>query len=192
MNTISDKNISVIVAITGASGSIYGHELIKQLRQSPSNINISLVYSPNGKEVSQFECVPLFTAEKGLQVFEHDDMFAPPASGSAGYDAMFIAPCSMGTLGHIASGCTQNLIHRAADVMLKERKPLVLMIREAPLSLIQIENMATITRAGAVVFPASPFFYHHPSDTNDLISALVSRMIATAGLGAPTVIWGKK
>lgn len=191
MNTGSDNSSKVIVAITGASGAVYGRELLRQLVATDNVNHIALIFSKNGNEVWNYENVMDIPVSDKIIVFGNDDFFAAPASGSAGFDAMFIAPCSMGTLAAIASGTAGTLIHRAADVMLKERRPLLLMTREAPLSLIHIENMEKVTRAGAIVFPASPFFYNHPKDLRDAISALVSRLVSMAGLSSPSFEWGK-
>ncbi len=191
MNTGSDKISKVIVAVTGASGAVYGLELIRQLVGIECIKDIAVIFSENGSKVWDYEKVMDIPESKKITVFENNDMFAAPASGSAGYQAMFVAPCSMGTLASVAAGTAGTLILRAADVMLKERRPLILMTREAPLSLIHIENMNRVTRAGAIVFPASPFFYHHPKDLREAISALVSRLISITGISAPGFEWGK-
>lgn len=191
MNTGSDKISKVIVAITGASGAVYGLELIKQLVALECIKDIAVIYSENGSKVWDFEKVMDIPVSKKITVFENNDMFACPASGSAGYQAMFAAPCSMGTLASIAAGTAGTLILRAADVMLKERKPLILLSREAPLSLIHIKNMERVTQAGAIVFPASPFFYHHPKNLHEAISALISRLLSIAGISNPEFQWGK-
>lgn len=110
------------------------------------------------------------------------DFFSPPASGSAGYDAMIIVPCSVGTLGRIAAGTAEDLMTRAADVILKERKKLVLVVRETPYSRIHLQNMLTVTDAGGIICPASPGFYHHPADLAALCSTVVDRALALAGI----------
>lgn len=191
MNTGSDKISKVIVAITGASGAVYGLELIKQLVALECIKDIAVIYSENGSKVWDFEKVMDIPVSKKITVFENNDMFACPASGSAGYQAMFIAPCSMGTLASVAAGTAGTLILRAADVLLKERRPLILLAREAPLSLIHIKNMERVTQAGAIVFPASPFFYHHPKNLHEAISALISRLLSIAGISNPEFQWGK-
>lgn len=191
MNIISKPISKVIVAITGASGALYGHELIRQLVALPEIEQIGLIFSQNGLEVWNFEKVAPIPESDKIVRFDCQDMFSAAASGSAGFQAMFVTPCSMGTLAHIAAGTTSNLIHRSADVMLKERRPLLLMVRESPFSLIHIENMERVTRAGAVVFPASPFFYHHPTGLHEAVEALVSRMLSFTGIATPTAEWGK-
>lgn len=190
MNIISESISKVIVAITGASGSLYGAELIRQLIAVNSVSQIAILLSENGKNVFDFEKATPISESSKITFFDNSDLFAAPASGSAGFNAMFIAPCSMGSLAGIANGQSSNLILRAADVMLKERKPLVLMVRESPYSLIHLENMTRATHAGAIIFPASPFYYHHPKNIQELVSALVSRMLNVAGISQPEIEWG--
>ena len=179
MSTGSNKISKVIVAVTGASGAIYGFELIKQLTKIDSINSISVIFSENGLKVWEYENKVEIPKSEKINILNNNDLFASPASGSSGYQAMFITPCSMGTLGSIAAGISNTLILRAADVMLKERKTLILMTREAPLSLIHIENMGKVTRSGAIIFPASLFFYNHPKDLNTAVSALY-RLISTS------------
>jgi len=192
MNTNSDKISKVVVAVTGASGALYGLELLRQLTALDTIKHIALVFSENGSAVWDFEKVMDIPVSSKIKLFENNDLFADPASGSSGYQAMFVAPCSMGTLASVAAGTAGNLIHRAADVMLKERRSLVLLTREAPLSLIHIENMERVTRAGGIIFPASPFFYHHPQSIGDATSALVSRLLSITGLSSPEIEWDKQ
>lgn len=187
MNTASEK---IIVGITGASGSVYGYKLIQRLLTLPEVTEIAVVFSATGRQVWDFELnLPLPEHDK-IKVYRPDDLFAPPASGSAAYSAMIIAPCSMGSCGKLASGVSDNLLTRAADVMLKEKRPLVLMFRESPLSRVHLQNLLNLSDAGAIIAPASPFFYHHPQTQDDLLDALVSRLICWAGLGEPDVKWG--
>lgn len=124
-----------------------------------------------------------------IRIFDNDDLFAPPASGSADYDAMAVVPCSVGTLGRIACGVSQSLIERAADVMLKERRRLVLVVRETPLSLIHLRNMTALTEAGAVVLPASPGFYARPSSVEELCRSVAERVTALLGISGPRYRW---
>ncbi len=191
MNIISEPISKVVVAITGASGSMYGASLIKQLLAVESITQIAVVFSDNGKSVWDFENAGSIPESGKIMFYENHDLFVALASGSAGFNVMFVAPCSMGSLAGIATGHSNNLILRAADVMLKERKPLVLMVREAPYSLVHLENMTRATQAGAIVFPASPFYYHHPENIQQLISPLVSRMLSVAGIAQPEVEWGQ-
>ena len=124
-----------------------------------------------------------------VEVFDNGDMFASVASGSAVWDAMAVVPCSMGTLGRIASGASDSLITRAADVMLKERRPLALVVRETPLNLIHLRNMVTVTEAGGVVLPASPSFYSRPGSVEELCSTVSQRVAAILGVDTPKYEW---
>lgn len=190
MNINSDPISKVIVAITGASGSRYGLETLRQLVALDSIQEIAVIFSENGSKVWDFEKVSDIPVSDKISVFDNNDLFASPASGSSLYQAMFVTPCSVGSLAGMAAGTASNLILRAADVMLKERRLLVLLVREAPFSLIHLENMKTVTLAGGIVFPASPFFYHHPANLQEAISALISRMLSVCGVTPPTVQWG--
>lgn len=153
--------MKIVVAVTAASGALYARLCLEQLLRAEEVSEIALVYSAHAREVADFEGVTL-PEDPRIRIFDNDDLFAPPASGSADYDAMAVVPCSVGTLGRIACGISQSLIERAADVMLKERRRLVLVVRETPLSLIHLRNMTALTEAGAVVLPASPGFYAPP------------------------------
>lgn len=179
----------IIVAICGASGSIYGIRLLKALLNKP--VNIYLIISNAGYKVLEHETgysgesFPSFLKDKGviihndanLNIYEQDDFFAPPASGSFKNDGMVIAPCSMKTLASIASGVADNLIHRAADVSLKEKRPLILLPRETPLSIIHLKNMYTAAKAGATIMPPSPSFYSNPKNISDLVDSVIARVL---------------
>lgn len=140
--------MKIVVAVTAASGALYARLCLEQLLRAEEVSEIALVYSAHAREVADFEGVTL-PEDPRIRIFDNDDLFAPPASGSADYDAMAVVPCSVGTLGRIACGISQSLIERAADVMLKERRRLVLVVRETPLSLIHLRNMTALTEAGA-------------------------------------------
>jgi len=171
----------IIVGITGASGSIYGKRIIEVL--VANSYLIDIIFSETGKKVFEYEtgmAVEEFInslPEEQVALFDHNNLFAPPSSGSYKTTGMIIAPCSAGTLGHIASGITDNLIHRAADVTLKEKRPLVLVFRETPLNRIHIENMLRATDAGATVLPASPGFYGKSETVEDLVNFVVERTL---------------
>lgn len=181
----------IIVAITGASGSIYAKHLLEKLINLKSKPDeVSLIFSDNGKKVWDFEVGEFAINSKIVHQYSNKDFFAPVASGSAGYDGMIIIPCSMGTLGRIASGTSEDLISRSADVMLKERKKLILVTREAPLNLIHIENMKTITLAGGMIYPASPSFYSKPSTKDELEMTLVNRVLDILGFESEINRWG--
>ena len=155
-----------VVAITAASGAIYARLTIERLLASPCVSEIALVCSRHAREVMAHEGVSL-PVDGRIREYANDDMFAPPASGSARYDGMAVVPSTVGTVGRVAAGTAQSLIERAADVMLKERRRLVFVVRETPLSLIHLRNMAALTEAGAVILPASPSFYAAPQGVED-------------------------
>ncbi len=168
---------ALLVGITGASGSIYAYRFLQRLAEidHPAEVIVSEV----GKKVFKFETgIPVENLLKfARKVYDPSDFFTPPASGSSSYLGMVVIPCSMGTLSAVANGSSINLIHRAADVMLKERKPLILVIRESPLNIIHIENMLKVARAGGIIFPAMPSFYGRPKTLDELIDQFIERLI---------------
>ncbi|HVR63632.1 MAG TPA: UbiX family flavin prenyltransferase [Polyangia bacterium] len=172
--------MKLVVAVGGASGSIYAKRLLDILATMREWVDVGLCFSQSGAEVWAHElgAVPEYPFKR------HNlrDFRAPFASGSAGWDAMVVIPCSTGGLARIAHGVSDDLIGRAADVMLKERRRLVLVVRETPLSLIHIENMATVTRAGGVVLPAAPSFYSKPASIEALLDTVVARVLDQVGL----------
>jgi len=181
----------IIVAVTGASGSVYAKHILDKLSALKDEIaEVSLIFSDNGRKVWEYEVGEVNIYSNNIHRYSNDDFFAPVASGSAGYDSMIIIPCTMGTLGRIASGTSDDLIARAADVMLKERKQLILVTREAPLNLIHIENMRAITLAGGIVYPASPSFYSKPASKEELELTLVDRVLDIMGLDSGIARWG--
>ncbi|MBO5771096.1 MAG: UbiX family flavin prenyltransferase [Alistipes sp.] len=181
--------MKIVVAVTAASGAVYARGLLTQLVACERVEQIVLVYSANARAVVEAEGVELPRSPKIVE-FDNDDLFASPASGSARWEAMVIVPSSVGTLGRIASGISQSLIERAADVMLKERRRLIVVVRETPLSLIHLRNMTTLTEAGAVVLPASPSFYSRPQTIEALTMTVVERIVALLGLEMPHYEWG--
>ncbi|HRW21804.1 MAG TPA: UbiX family flavin prenyltransferase [Bacteroidales bacterium] len=173
-----NKNLKIVTAITGASGSIYA-KLFLEKALTLSDIDkdfLSLVISDSGKEVADYELGNGWTTNLNIKEYSNKSFFAPFASGSSEYDALVVIPCSMGTLGRIASGTSEDLISRAADVMLKERKKLILVIREMPYNLIHIKNMEIISLAGGIILPANPSFYSHPQSINELVMTVVDRV----------------
>lgn len=183
----------VVVAVTGASGAIYAKLLLEKLVSLENQIEtVGVVFSKYAKEVWEHELKEDSYNKLGFTVYDTDDFFAPFASGSAGYGIMLVCPCSMGTLGRIATGVSSDLITRSADVMLKERKKLILVPRELPYSLIHINNMKTITEAGGVICPASPSFYSQPSDIQEVVQTVVNRILDLAGFDVPSYKWGEK
>jgi 4-hydroxy-3-polyprenylbenzoate decarboxylase len=187
---------TITLAFTGASGLPYGLRVLECLLAARARVY--LVYSPAAQMVARQEldltlptqphaAASFFAQRYGaapgqLTVFAREDWLAPIASGSNPADAMAICPCSMGTVGSIAAGLADNLIERAADVTLKERRPLVLVPRETPLSTIHLENLATLSRAGAVILPPAPGFYGHPQSVGDLVDFVVARVLDHLGV----------
>jgi 4-hydroxy-3-polyprenylbenzoate decarboxylase len=181
----------ITVAVTGASGSIYAERLVEQLLKSDVD-RIYLVASDAAVQVVRYELKPrsdgfsLIKALSGelsdsdkkiVRVLKNNDFFAPIASGSSAATGMVVVPCSMGTLGRIAHGLSSNLLERAADVMLKEKAPLVFCPRETPLSKLHLENMVRLTDLGAVMVPPMPAFYNHPKSLDDTIDFVVGRLL---------------
>ncbi len=174
----------LVVGIGGASGQPYARRMLDVLAEQGASLGVeevALVFSRTGRQVWQHE-VGVDPARYGFRIYAPQDMTAPFASGSARFDAMVVIPCSSGGLARIAHGLSLDLIGRAADVMLKERRRLVLVLREAPYNLIQIENMAAVTRAGAVVMPAAPSFYTDPASREELLDTVVGRVFDLLGL----------
>lgn len=185
-----------VVAITGASGVVYAKRLLQELLAVGHCVE--LIVSPTGEQILELELGfrPKGTldekqeewvgflgqGEKSLHVLDHGDLAASISSGSFPTSGMIVIPCSMGSLGRIATGVSSNLIERAADVTLKERRPLILVPRETPLSLIHLRNMTAVTEAGAEIVPPMPSFYHHPSTIDDLVRAFVGRVLDRLGI----------
>jgi flavin prenyltransferase len=183
--------LKVVIGVTGASGSIYGKLLLDKLASLHDQIDAcGVIFSDNAKSVWQFELGSFDETAIPFKTYHPDDFYAPMASGSAGYDAMIIIPCSMGTLGRIASGVSGDLMTRSADVMLKERKKLILVTRETPYNLIHLNNMKLLTEAGAIIFPASPSFYSKPDTIEALVMTVVDRVLRLAGLQTEGYRWG--
>ena len=174
--------LKLVVGIGGASGAPYARRLLEALRAAPAGaVSAAVVMSPTARQVWAHE-VGGDVRELGFPLYDDRDFHAPFASGSAGWQAMVVVPCSMGGLARIAHGLSQDLIARAADVMLKERRKLVLVAREAPLSLVHLDNMRAVTLAGAVVLPASPSFYGRPGTIDELLDTVVGRALDHLGV----------
>lgn len=183
----------IIVAVTGASGAIYAKVLFDRLAALGEQVEkVGVLMSDNARTVWQEELGIPFSENPRFDYYRKDDFFAPFASGSAQYDTLIVCPCSMGTLGRIATGVSNDLLTRAADVILKERRKLILVARETPYSLIHINNMKTVTEAGGIICPATPSFYSRPKDFEELAGTVVSRVLDLAGLLHPTYRWGEK
>ena len=182
--------MKIAVAVTGASGSIYASHLLSKLNSLMNEGDeLGVVFSTNAADVWKHELKVDIPVYSNFKVYHKSDFFAPFASGSAGYDALVICPCSMGVVGRIAGGISDDLITRSADVMLKERKKLILVPRETPYNLIQLRNMTAITEAGGIICPASPSFYSLPADLDSLALTVVDRVIDLIGLKQGTYRW---
>src|SRR5579862_4762783 len=182
----------IVVAITGASGSLYASILLeKLLKLSDQWETVSIVMTKNARQVWQTELGNKRYEDLPFEFYEKDNFEAPFASGSAKYDTMIIIPCSMGNLGRIAAGVSSDLISRAADVILKERRKLICVVRDTPYNLVHIRNMETITLAGGIICPASPSFYSNPSTIEEVVSTVVDRVIDLAGFDLESFRWGK-
>ncbi|MFT3910662.1 MAG: UbiX family flavin prenyltransferase [Ferruginibacter sp.] len=181
----------IVVAVTGASGSIYAKVLLTKLSQLKEYCSeLSVIMTENAKQVWQTELGNEDWKHFDVQYFTQQDFNAPFASGSGQYNTMIIIPCSMGTLGRIASGISNDLITRAADVILKERRKLICVIRDTPYNLIHIKNMETVTLAGGIICPATPSFYSKPTTIEEVAATVVDRVIDLAGLPVNTFRWG--
>jgi 4-hydroxy-3-polyprenylbenzoate decarboxylase len=182
----------VLVSITGASGAIYASNLLNKLEQLKEQIaEVSVVMTENAKQVWSTELDNNNLSNHSFRQFNTTDFSAPFASGSGQYDTMIVIPCSMGTLGRIASGVSNDLITRAADVVLKERRKLICVVRETPYNLIHIKNMETITLAGGIICPATPSFYSKPQTIDEVASTVTDRVLDLAGFSINTFRWGK-
>lgn len=183
----------IAIGITGASGAIYAKVLLDKLHAISDQWEaVGVVMSDNARTVWQYELETEMPDYPAFQFYSKNDFMAPIASGSARYDAMIICPCSMGTMGRIAAGISNDLMTRAADVMLKERRKLILVARETPYSLIHLRNMETLTLAGAVICPATPSFYSRPKDFEALAATVVDRALDLAGFQLNAYRWGDK
>ena len=180
----------VIVAITAASGAIYARQCLELLLQNAEVERIALIYSTHARAVAESEGVQV-PEDSRIEIYENENIWASPASGSARWDAMIVVPATMGTIARIAAGLSQSLIERSADVMLKERRKLVIVAREAPYSLIHLRNMTTLTEAGAVVIPASPSFYFNPTTIEELCMTTTLRALEMAGIEVEHRQWGE-
>ncbi len=182
----------IVIAIAGASGSIYARLMIEKLLQMKDQWQeLAVVMSDNAREIWETELDNTDFQNYPVKYYTNKDFSAPFASGSGQYNTMIIVPCSMGTLGRIAGGISNDLITRAADVILKERRKLICVIRDTPYNLIHIQNMERITIAGGIICPATPSFYSKPKTIEELSSTVVDRVLDLAGLDIKTFRWGK-
>lgn len=181
----------IVIAMTGASGSVYAKVLLEKLLLAKNQwADVSLILTENAKEVWKTELANEEYKNLPFKTYSTTDFHAPFASGSANYKTMIIVPCSMGTLGRIASGISNDLITRSADVILKERRRLICVVRDTPYNLIHIKNMETVTLAGGIICPATPSFYSLPKTIEEVAATVVDRVLDLAGIDVKTYRWG--
>jgi 4-hydroxy-3-polyprenylbenzoate decarboxylase len=181
----------IVVAVTGASGAIYASLLFQALQRLDDQLEeVAVVMSDNAKAVWKFELGNDDYGQLPFTIYAKNDFSAPFASGSAKFDTMIIIPCSMGTLSRIAGGISDDLVTRAADVILKERRKLILVARDMPLNLIHIRNMETVTLAGGIICPAVPSYYSRPQSVEEVAMTVVNRVVDLAGLENNSYRWG--
>ena len=186
-----EKSSKIILAITGASGSIYANRIIHYLEKFANQYDsFSIVFSKNAKDVWKHELENNDFDSLNQKVYATNDFYAPFASGSSDYNYMIICPASMGSIGRIANGISDDLISRSADVMLKERKKLIIVARETPYNLIHLRNMTSLTEAGAIILPATPSFYSKPKNIEELVDTVVIRTLQLIGIKTDTYKWG--
>jgi 4-hydroxy-3-polyprenylbenzoate decarboxylase len=186
------EKINLIVAVTGASGSIYASLLLRDLEKLRDQIGeAAILFSGNARSVWNYELGRDISFPSFFTLYANNDFYAPIASGSGGFDCMIICPCSMGTLGRIAAGTSEDLLLRSADVMIKERKKLVLVPRETPFSLIHLNNLKLLSEAGAIIVPAIPSFYSRPATVEELAQTVVDKVLGQAGFEKESFKWGK-
>lgn len=183
--------MNIIIAITGASGAIYARQTLELLLKTSAVERIALIFSDHAEDVIAAEGERLPESDR-IERYANSDMWASPASGSARWDAMIVVPASMGTIARIAQGVSRTLIERAADVMLKERRRLVVVARETPYSLIHLRNMVALTEAGGIVVPASPSFYFCPTTIEEAALSVTLRAVEQLGIAVDHPSWGEK
>jgi len=190
MRNTETRRRKIVLAVTGASGSVYALKLLEKLKElkSPPE-EIAVIFSSTAKEIWEAETGQKYTAAFPAKEYGNNSFYAPFASGSSQFDTMIICPASMGTVGRIANGTSDDLIARSADVILKERRRLILVPREAPYSLIHINNLKAVTEAGAIVCPASPSFYSNPKTVDELVMTVVDRIVDLAGFDSNGFRW---
>ena len=181
----------IVLGISGSSGAIYASNLINKLIPLKDEIELGIVASKNAFINWELEVGPFDQSSIPFKFYDAQDFYAPFASGSAQYMHMVVCPCSMGTLSRIATGHSNDLMTRAADVILKERRQLILVTRETPLSLIHINNMKTVTEAGGMILPACPSFYADPKTIDDIVDSVTDRVIDQLGLKQDVYRWGE-
>lgn len=191
MNSKIPKKI--VLGIGGSSGAIYSKRLLDKLTNLKDQFDeLAIVISDNGRYNWELELGKPGLEDYGFEIYGKSDFTAGFASGSARYHIMIVCPCSMGLLGRMASGISNDLMTRAADVMLKERRKLIIVPRETPLNLVHIENMRKLTLAGAIICPAMPSFYSKPASVDAVVDTVVDRILSLAGIESGGYQWGEK
>jgi 4-hydroxy-3-polyprenylbenzoate decarboxylase len=183
--------IKIAIGVTGASGSIYAKVLLERLAAMKDTVEAGLIFSDNAATVWQHELGNTDYTTLPFKVWDKNDFMAPFASGSSSYSALIVCPCSMGTLGRIAGGISNDLLTRTADVMLKERRKLICVVRETPYNLIHLRNMTAVTEAGGIICPATPSFYSNPETMEDVAYTVIHRVLQLAGIDASGYRWGE-
>lgn len=186
---VLDK-LKIVLAIGGSSGSVYAYRLMSKLKDIP-NIELGIVMSDNAVINWELEIGKFERADWPYTFYHKNDYNAPFASGSAKYMSMIVCPCSMGLLGRITQGISDDLTTRAADVILKERRKLILVPRETPYNLIHLRNMTALTEAGAIICPATPSFYSNPKTLEEIVDTVVDRVLDLVGIDVKTYRWGE-
>lgn len=182
--------MKIAVAVTGASGSVYAKVLLQRLEQLKDQVTeVGIVWSHNAFTVWEHELGNEDYRSFPFRVWDKNDFMAPFASGSSSYGALIICPCSMGAIGRIAAGISNDLVTRAADVMLKERRKLICVVRETPYNLVHLRNMTAVTEAGGIICPATPSFYSRPATIEDAVDTVIQRVLGLAGLDAKGYKW---
>jgi 4-hydroxy-3-polyprenylbenzoate decarboxylase len=183
----------IAVAVTGASGAIYARVLLNALKNiGTEEVTVGMVWSDNAYEVWRHELADEAYQYPEFVKWDKNDFTAPIASGSSDFSTLIICPCSMGTLGRIAGGISNDLITRAADVMLKERRKLICVVRETPYNLVHLRNMTTVTEAGGIICPATPSFYSKPQTIEAVAATVVDRVLQLCNLPIDTYRWGSE
>ena len=184
--------IKIAIAVTGASGSIYARVLLRKLAELKDQVaEVGVVWSDNARTVWQHELGDESYNDLPFQVWDKNNFYAPIASGSSSWNALIICPCSMGTFARIATGISNDLVTRAADVMLKERRKLICVVRETPYNLVQLRNMVAVTEAGGIICPATPSFYSNPQTADDIAYTVIQRVLSLAGVDTGGYKWGE-
>ena len=182
--------MKIAVAVTGASGSIYAKLLLDRLQGLTEQVTeVGLVWSSNARTVWEHELNSTASGIYPFREYDKNDFMAPFASGSSSYQALIICPCSMGTVGRIAAGISNDLITRTADVMLKERRKLICVVRETPYNLIHLRSMTAVTEAGGIICPATPSFYSRPQTLDEAVSTVIDRVLQLAGIETGGYRW---